>query len=59
MDSALTEAAAAEPTTADAAKKAGRSSIMAVTTITAAQLDQAQTSTTLRWMVKATVRTAG
>ena len=40
LDSAPTDAAAAEPTTAEAAKKAGRSSIMAVTTITAGLLDQ-------------------
>ncbi len=40
LDSAPTDAAAAEPTTAEATKKAGKSSIMAVTTITAGLLDQ-------------------
>ena len=48
LDSAPTDAAAAEPTTAEAAKKAGRSSIMTVTNITAGQLDQPQNRTTLR-----------
>jgi len=45
LDSALTEAAAPEPTTAEATKKAGRSSIMAVTTITAGLFDQVRANT--------------
>jgi len=46
LDSAPTEAPAADPTTAVAAKKTGKSSIMAVTTITAGLLGQIQSGTT-------------
>jgi hypothetical protein len=55
LDSAPTEAPAAETTAAEAAKKIGRSSIMAITFITADQLDQMKSRRTLRWMLAVAV----